>query len=83
MVVNYFTFGCGQMFKNHYAIIKAKDSQRCRELMFEAFGPNWSIQYDENDFSPDRHNYRILVEITDGDYGKKMVKVCAATIVHI
>ena len=83
MVVNYFTFGCGQMFKNHYVIIKAKDSQRCRELMFEAFGPNWSIQYGENDFHPDRHSYRSLAEIKENDCNEKIVKVYAATIVHI
>ena len=82
MVVNYFTFGCGQTFKNHYVVIKARDSNHCREIMFSAFGTKWSIQYDENDFNPDEYGYQCLVEITENDHKEKIVKVFDAVIKH-
>lgn len=81
MVVNYFTFGCGQTFKNHYVVIKAKDSNRCRELMVDAFGTNWSMQYDKE---PDgKWGEKPLVHIVESEHGSKVIHVLPAEIHHV
>ena len=80
MVVNYFTFGCGQMFKNHYVIIEAKDSNRCRELMVDAFGTHWSMQYDKEPSG--KWGEKPLMHIVESEHGERTVEIYAATIVH-
>ena len=81
MATNYFTFGCGQTFKDHYVIIEAKDDNRCRELMIEAFGTRWSMQYDKE---PDgKYGEKPLVHICEMETGAKIVHVLPAEIHHL
>lgn len=71
MVTQYFTFGCGQAFPNTYIEIKAVDDERCRQLMFEKFGPKWSMQYDE-DSSLVKHGMRKLATIEEGEQATRI-----------
>lgn len=41
-----FTFGVGHPLKKYYVAIKAPTAARCRELMIEQFGTEWSMQYE-------------------------------------
>ena len=41
----YFTFGCGQMYANHYIIFYGTYAS-AREQMLENFGTKWSMQYE-------------------------------------
>ena len=82
MATNYFTFGCGQTFKDHYVIIEAADAKRCRELMMEAFGEKWSMQYDETQ-QPGKYGEQPLVYICEPELGgSKTVSVFPAEIHH-
>lgn len=41
----YFTFGCGQAHPNGYVKIRGTFNS-ARDVMFDRFGPKWSMQYD-------------------------------------
>lgn len=62
MTTQVFTFGCGQLFAGHFVSVSASSAERCRELMFEAFGPKWSMQYDE---VPSGFDMKLFVEINE------------------
>lgn len=74
MVSNYFTFGCGQVFAGHYVKINAETSNRCREIMFEAFGEKWSMQYDEFSFDSSRFDTKLLVIINEKPDGRVEIR---------
>lgn len=46
-VTQLFTFGFGQAFANCFVSITAPTAEECRQVMFSAFGKNWSMQYDD------------------------------------
>ena len=82
MATNYFTFGCGQMFKDHYVLIIAADDNRCRELMFEAFGPKWSMQYKQGDYDPTKYGEQELALIIEHADKSIEVHVHKSEILH-
>ncbi len=67
MTTQVFTFGCGQIFANGYVIICAASAERCRELMFDAFGTKWSMQYNE---VPHGFGMKLIAEIHELPNGK-------------
>jgi hypothetical protein len=77
MITQVFTFGCGQIFAGHYVIIHSPSAERCRELMFTAFGPKWSLQYDE---VPPGYSMKILAVIIENDDHSIVTNVMATRI---
>ena len=79
MVTQIFTFGCGQVYANHYVEITAETADRCRELMFEAHGQKWSMQYNQSDFKND-YGYICLARIIEHPSGRRQVVVVKQVI---
>lgn len=48
--VHVFTFGWGQQHQGRCQVILAKDWFEARNLMFSAYGKEWSFQYGENEW---------------------------------
>lgn len=57
----YFTFGCGieQPHRNKFVKISARSPERAREIMFNTFGPEWAVTYDEASFAGQQERYGI------------------------
>ena len=69
MITNYFTFGCGQTFAGYHAIITARNTARCREIMFQTFGEKWSMQYPTDPSDEKRYPTKELMQITESETG--------------
>lgn len=80
MITNYFTFGCGQTFAEHHVTITARNTARCREIMFNTFGEKWSMQYQDNPGTNDRYPTKELMTITESETGALFTTIHQAEI---
>lgn len=62
-----FTFGLGQPHRKRYQVIYAKSYDEARELMFEAYGNQWSWQYNEDQWKVTLENIPSMREYTPLD----------------
>ena len=81
VITNYFTFGCGQTFAGYHATITARNTARCREIMFETFGEKWSMQYQNNPGTNDHYPTKELLTITESETGTLITVVHQAEII--
>lgn len=44
-----FTFGSGQAYPNGYVVVHGRTESECRQLMFDAYGKAWSMEYDSEE----------------------------------
>jgi len=44
-----FTFGSGQKHENGYVIVWADNSKNARQLMFDNYDMQWSMEYDSEE----------------------------------
>lgn len=61
----YFTFGHGQAYPNQYKKLKGT-FEVARAKMFQLYGPKWSMQYSEKDFTQIKDRWG-LTEVCDAD----------------
>ena len=80
MITNYFTFGCGQTFAEHHVTITARNTQRCREIMFQTFGEKWSMQYPTDPSDEKRYPTKELMKITESETGALFTTIHQAEI---
>lgn len=60
----FFTFGSdhvrdGQSLLGQYVLVEADDKEMCRQLMFGAFGREWSFQYDIEELPAMEEKYKV------------------------
>ena len=81
MITNYFTFGCGQTFAGYHATITARNTARCREIMFNTFGEKWSMQYQYNPGAGTIYETKELMNITESESGALFTTIHPAEII--
>ena len=80
MITNYFTFGCGQTFAEHHVTITARNTARCREIMFQTFGDKWSMQYQVDPDKEGMFPTKELMQITESEAGALFTTIHQAEI---